>query len=1298
MEWSITHKHGLGLSNTNKQKQCLNICYINSIIQCLANIAPFVQWLLNKENHMTCTLTKNDEFCSCCVLHSFIGSIHRNIRNLSDPFAQLSQASAISMTRYITQLSSSFIPGHQEDPSEFLVVLFDHLIQCLSSTRSSDTANLSSAIHIIFGIILESSIKCTQCLNENSKQSYESIWSISIISYLTLEQALDGFCSVEELTGDDKFYCSNCQAKRFIHDKDVKVIRKIKQFISYPEVLDISPFLTSEIIQLNHEQSTSNVYIYKLNAVVVHIGEAADSGHIFSYIRSPDNLWYKADDTSVQRIDLDTVLACNNSYILCYAKSSTAGQVLRETEFFKSYEESSRVLFSSTPVRRDGITCKIIDHQTSSPLNICIFDEESPDRFTRIDSATSNKCTSDKRENISSIHVSFQEDPLPLNSDLFSIHNQESIELHTESRIEFIPKVNRHLRDSDKLIIPGSSLVSAVLSQICDNLGSTQKHVLSSNDSTQSSIRSTQRKEYSNLTDGLQLHSIGEDFEDDGNFRIDQPSSFMLKLKSVDLIKLKTTRTKKINKKTARLFEATGLPVDIGDKCKKNIIVEKTETNTYSKQRDHEHIKYCNFGIKTGDHNIVLRCNIYCIGRPVCSFSGSLIFAKTGSCHLIVNNTTITHTRGVKICRPMRDPIRSLLKKQFAQGAAVYRIYQDQLKKRSIEEKKAFNYDTTGKNRSILTKIKSEQALESLLSSNVDESIVKLCEKYQEDINPDGKVPGAIQQICKWPCQIIVFTESSIRLFDMLLNYKNVVLSWDATGSIIQEKKDSARLLYYELSITLPGIVSENSIVPVTFMISDAHSLVNILHWLQLFKYNHSLVFPGKPFPRPRIVLSDRAQIFLIVALQLWNNESMKDFLHRAYRIVNDNADDTDLQTTNIHACLAHVLLDVRKTINKFIDERYRELAMWSIALLINTSSWFEFKHNWKLICLVLLKLHFGEDDHDREAQDALLEKINNIKSDANTVDAIKCIQVIQEEDTAKATGAYLYDFDDGADDDNDEIVIDEELEANATNSPFKSAIQKIFQDALDVIGISIEEAQGVPLQSILKWFKYLTNFFMPTLPIWSNLLLGDLTRHHRRIVQSFERVLITLPEQRTTAISERLMGILKRTQLGGHIHIRLDMVLSILVPDMITIIDEFSNSLCNHVGKSINHSNDSYSMILDEQRLKPIEERWRQSCNKRGHGHYTKCPAEPVFTDLVSSLLACRRNVSAGLKLPSLSPDWLSIAIGLILSIENNHHHRRRRISPSSSLSSSNVSPLIDVIYTFIEEWLNDKGKKSLN
>jgi hypothetical protein len=73
----------------------------------------------------------------------------------------------------------------------------------------------------------------------------------------------------------------------------------------------------------------------------------------------------------------------------------------------------------------------------------------------------------------------------------------------------------------------------------------------------------------------------------------------------------------------------------------------------------------------------------------------------------------------------------------------------------------------------------------------------------------------------------------------------------------------------------------------------------------------------------------------------------------------------------------------------------------------------------------------------------------------------------------------------------------------------------------------------------------------MPTAVVWSNLLLGstlysaamlisnisfyigDLSRHRRRIVRSFETITIHKEEQRTTAISERRMGILKRTQLG---------------------------------------------------------------------------------------------------------------------------------------------------------------------
>jgi hypothetical protein len=186
--------------------------------------------------------------------------------------------------------------------------------------------------------------------------------------------------------------------------------------------------------------------------------------------------------------------------------------------------------------------------------------------------------------------------------------------------------------------------------------------------------------------------------------------------------------------------------------------------------------------------------------------------------------------------------MRSLLKKQFANGASVYRVYQERLQKRTIEERNANNYDSTGKSRNILRKIKSEGVIESLLAADFDQALFKLYEKFQDEVNVDGKVKGAIQQISKYPCQIIVFTESSIRLFDTLMKHRDVVLSWDATGGIIQEKKNSPRLLYYELSITLPGIVTEDSIIPITFMISDAHALVNIIHWIQLFKSSYSQV------------------------------------------------------------------------------------------------------------------------------------------------------------------------------------------------------------------------------------------------------------------------------------------------------------------------------------------------------------------------------------------------------------------------------------------------------------------------
>lgn len=73
-------------------------------------------------------------------------------------------------------------------------------------------------------------------------------------------------------------------------------------------------------------------------------------------------------------------------------------------------------------------------------------------------------------------------------------------------------------------------------------------------------------------------------------------------------------------------------------------------------------------------------------------------------------------------------------------------------------------------------------------------------------------------------------------------------------------------------------------------------------------------MFPHKKdaFPRPALILSDRAQVFLQASLNVFNKENYAEFLARAYRIVTNSAIRNDLSKTNIHACLSHFML-VRK-------------------------------------------------------------------------------------------------------------------------------------------------------------------------------------------------------------------------------------------------------------------------------------------------------------------------------------------------------------------------------------------------
>ena len=99
---------------------------------------------------------------------------------------------------------------------------------------------------------------------------------------------------------------------------------------------------------------------------------------------------------------------------------------------------------------------------------------------------------------------------------------------------------------------------------------------------------------------------------------------------------------------------------------------------------------------------------------------------------------------------------------------------------------------------------------------------------------------------------------------------------------------------------------------------------------------------------------------------------------------------------------------------NKLLDEKFRDLAMWCVAVLVNTSTWNEMMHNWKLICYVFLEMHVGSEDVNQEYQDALVDKISKTRADPNIYAAIKFATSDQSE-SEKNDDPFDYDDTDDA-------------------------------------------------------------------------------------------------------------------------------------------------------------------------------------------------------------------------------------------------------------------------------------------
>ncbi|CAF2146074.1 unnamed protein product [Rotaria magnacalcarata] len=196
---------------------------------------------------------------------------------------------------------------------------------------------------------------------------------------------------------------------------------------------------------------------------------------------------------------------------------------------------------------------------------------------------------------------------------------------------------------------------------------------------------------------------------------------------------------------------------------------------------------------------------------------------------------------------------------------------------------------------------------------------------------------------------------------------------------------------------------------------------------------------------------------------------------------------------------------DMRKRVNKYLSEDAREIAMWAIALLVNTSTWSEIKENWRLIYQVFLIINITNDPNSSRAINQSEELLTNINDpfafdDDNELDdydhnPMNTNENIKTNNKRKrSTTSHLNSSNILINRSPLKSIIDEEEELNKADSPFKQELQAIYKECLTtcIKNNGAFSSSDKASKGTRQWLSYINQQCISTIPIWPNILLGD--------------------------------------------------------------------------------------------------------------------------------------------------------------------------------------------------------------
>ncbi|KAL2241215.1 UNVERIFIED_CONTAM: Ubiquitin carboxyl-terminal hydrolase 26, partial [Sesamum indicum] len=270
-------------------------CYANSILQCLYMNKSFREGVFSVEPEV-------------------LGG-EPVLNNLLRLFAQLhsSKMAFVDSAPFIQTLELD--NGVQQDSHEFLTLLFSLLERCLSQSKVPKARTI---VQDLFRGGVSHVTRCSKCGNESEASSkIEDFYELelNVKGLKSLDESLDDYLSIEELQGDNQYYCDACatrvdatrsiklrslpavlnfQLKRCVFLPNTTTKKKITSVFSFPGELNMARRL-SDCSELD--------YIYDLAAVLIHKGSAVNSGHYTAHIKDENSgEWWEFDDEHVSNL------------------------------------------------------------------------------------------------------------------------------------------------------------------------------------------------------------------------------------------------------------------------------------------------------------------------------------------------------------------------------------------------------------------------------------------------------------------------------------------------------------------------------------------------------------------------------------------------------------------------------------------------------------------------------------------------------------------------------------------------------------------------------------------------------------------------------------------------------------------------------------------------------------------------------------------------------------------------------------------------------------------------------------